>query len=144
MSKDRTKPCSECPFSKRNVLTKEKALGGAKPTVYIGQAMGPFLLPCHMDKNYKDKQTDYRVASACAGAATFRHNIGVDIYMPAGINILPIDKELVFGSREEFLAHYLEVDIDTIRATITERDYADMFMTEVNEIGVKIHQLPLQ
>lgn len=133
----RKKPCKECPFKKENILTGPNP-GGAAPTVYIGQAMGPFWLPCHMDKNYKDKNTDPNEVSPCAGAAIFRSNIDVAKYMPPALYKLPEDKEDVFGSKEEFLAHYYQVSVEVIKGTVKDRDYVAMLQKELQDPRIKV------
>lgn len=100
-------PCKECPFSRTVV---PGTLGGSGVEVYIGQAQGPFYLPCHAHTDYADpnwKKDDGK--PQCAGAAIYRSNIGVAKLMPKEIHILPPDKEKVFRAPEEFIMHHQQV-----------------------------------
>jgi hypothetical protein len=107
------KACKECPFNRKNVLEKHKALGGSDPGVYIGQIHGPFWLPCHLDREYKDKNSDPAKVHQCAGAAVFRANIGVDALMPEQMLRLPLGSDPnVFTSVEEFISHYMECSME--------------------------------
>lgn len=100
-----TKPCDACPFS-RNVTPGE--LGGSPPETFLGQARGPFWLPCHKHSEYDNPnwKTDTSKPQ-CAGAAVFRANCGWDKQMPPSIHHLPRDTATVFASPAEFLSHHL-------------------------------------
>lgn len=102
------KPCKDCPFS-RGVAPG--ALGGSPVETYIGQAVGPFMLPCHKTCDFDDPEWKDKVGQTpqCAGAAIYRANIGVADLMPPGIARLPPDRANVFASHEEFIAHHLQV-----------------------------------
>jgi len=98
-------PCPECPWSRG---VKPGALGGSPPEVYIGQAAGHYVLPCHKhcdfsDPNWRVKAID---TPQCAGAAIFRANIGIDGYMPSKIHRLPANPVDVFATSAEFLAYH--------------------------------------
>lgn len=129
------KPCRGCPFRKDNNLVGDKP-GGSEPSVYIGQAMGPFFLPCHEDKNYNGKETDYKSVSHCRGAASFRTHIGVAERMPEQLS-QEANKEDVFEDRESFLAHYLKIDKELIEAVVSESIYSDMLQKELLNADVK-------
>ncbi|MFT5875743.1 MAG: hypothetical protein ACI8WT_004739 [Clostridium sp.] len=102
------KACMACPF--RRVNTNEKPNpGGSHPFVYIGQAMGPFWLPCHQDKSYSGKNSNISEVDQCRGAAIFRSNCNTGIQRPKELLVLPEDKENVFASEKEFLNHYLDL-----------------------------------
>lgn len=106
----------ECPFNKQNRLPLEKALGGSPVETYVGQAAGPFWLPCHMDKKYEGKTSDPNAVQQCAGAAIFRSNVGISAMMPTQLLRLPRDNgELVFNSFEEFVAFYKELPIEDVK-----------------------------
>lgn len=102
-------PCAACPFSK---AVKPGALGGSEPETYIGQAHGPFLLPCHKACDFDDP--DWKVKTIdtpqCAGAAIFRANIGVADKMPPAIHALP-PSDAVFTSEAAFLAHHKGISL---------------------------------
>lgn len=104
------KPCPTCPF--RRTCTPG-ALGGENPaTTFIGQAFGNFWIPCHEQIDYTDRnwRTNYDTPQ-CAGVAIYRSNAH-----PAerkGMNIvLPADKDLVFASPAEFLAHHMHLPLE--------------------------------
>jgi hypothetical protein len=104
------KPCKECPFARS---TTPGELGGSDPTVYIGQAMGPFWLPCHLHTEYSDPNWKQDTAKPqCAGAAMYRSLVGVDRLMPPSLHRLEGDPELVFSSPAELLAHHKKISIE--------------------------------
>jgi hypothetical protein len=81
-------------------------LGGSPIQVYLGQIVGPFVLPCHSQKGYQGNDTPIS-AGQCAGAAVFRANIGVDDMMPDALLHLEAGSDPnVFGSLEEFMTHH--------------------------------------
>lgn len=117
MAKDCKRMCSSCPF-RRDI--KPGALGGSAPEVYIGQAFGPFRLPCHSGKGYYKNPDAKRALSMpqCAGAAIFRANCGLTEKLSAvkagdgsGIHSLPADPHACFVSAAEFLAHHSRVPL---------------------------------
>jgi hypothetical protein len=126
----RKKPCKSCPFRRDNNLEGAEP-GGSHPFVYVGQSLGPFWLPCHMDKEYKDKNSDPEKVDQCAGAAIYRANTGTAELMPDGIMTLPEDKELVFASHEEFLSHYMNIPIED--AKLSESDLRLLLNFELNK-----------
>jgi hypothetical protein len=100
-----TRPCKECPFAR---ACESGKLGGATPTKFVGQAHGPFVLSCHSDGEY-DQSTalaKWDTLAPCAGAAIYRANTGRAELMPEAIYSLPEDRETVFSSAAEFLAHH--------------------------------------
>ncbi len=102
-------PCGACPF-RRSV--GPGALGGSTPETFIGQAFGPFVLPCHQhcDFSNPDWKLDTAATPQCAGAAHFRANVGVRL--PDAIYALPPDAVRVFASAEEFLAHHAQCSVE--------------------------------
>jgi hypothetical protein len=107
----RKKPCKECPFSR---AIEPGATGGADPSVYVGQAYGPFWLPCHMDKDYTHATANQKanVLAQCAGAAIFRANVGVEDQMPPWVHQLPADTTLSFASPAELIAHHGKMSLE--------------------------------
>ncbi len=105
----RKQPCAACPFSR---TVAPGATGGSPPLMYIGQAHGPFFLPCHSEHDYtkEEERRDHRNPQ-CAGAAIFRENVGVSKLMPPGIHKLPGNTDKVFASAAEFLAHHYGVGV---------------------------------
>ena len=97
-------PCPSCPFS-RSVTPG--ALGGTRPDAYVGQAAGPFTLPCHKHCDFDDPDWKAKAALTpqCAGAAIYRTHTGVADKMPEGIPVMPANPG-VFSSAAEFVAHH--------------------------------------
>lgn len=101
--KNRTKACGSCPFS---MTCKPGELGGSPITVYLGQIVGPFVLPCHSQKGYEGNDTPIE-AEQCAGAAVFRANIGVADMMPEMLLSLPaLSDPNVFPTLTSFIRHH--------------------------------------
>ena len=135
MKPQHTTPCAACPFSK---TCKPGALGGSSPEVYIGQASGPFFLPCHSTHNYKDEADRRNHANPqCAGAAIFRTNAGVAEKMPKGLLRLPAGNPNVFGSFAEFVSHHMRTPL--FLAEIFLRKYTPAFFLnrEMQRQGVQ-------
>ena len=100
-----TKSCAACPFSRTSI---PGSLGGSPITTYLGQAQGPFFLPCHMPWDYKgnDAELDGETMH-CAGAAIFRANVGVAEKLPWKLLKLPAKSDdNVFRSYLEFVMHH--------------------------------------
>lgn len=102
------KACPECVFRRDS---KPGAMGGSPIDTYVGQIVGPFVIPCHM--HYKGRtMVEVREEAfdipQCAGAAIFRANIGVDRLLPECIERKEPDRVLVFASLAEFVAHHLQ------------------------------------
>lgn len=135
--KQRKTPCRECPFRRDNTLTGPKP-GGASAITYVGQAQGPFWLPCHMEKAYDGKQTDPKAVSQCAGAAIYRSNVKNPYKLPEQLLSLPEDHELVFSSHAEFLAHYTGMPIERIEHFIKNEDLLQKsLLHELKQLEVK-------
>lgn len=120
------KPCASCPFRRINDLGTDKP-GGSEPDVYLGQARGPFWLPCHKDKNYKDKASDPAKVQQCAGAAIFRSNCKGPYKLPEQLLSLPEDHENVFSSEAEFYAHYSGASVEACEEML-DKDLLDTFL----------------
>lgn len=104
-------PCPACPFSR---TVKPGALGGSPATTYIGQAQGPFILPCHVHCNFDDPQWKSKTMETpqCAGAAIFRANLGVDSTLPDMVHKLPPNHKYVFSTHAEFLSHHMALPLE--------------------------------
>lgn len=110
------RPCPECPFSR--AIDPERT--GAPADVYIGQAHGPFFLPCHMDPKYGGPGSMCVDAVQCGGAAVYRANVGwPEEKMPDWMHRLPPDHAAVFSSPEELLAHHAGVSPGVARLALT-------------------------
>lgn len=85
-----TKPCTDCPMT-REALSGW--LGGATPDEYVRLAHSDLVVPCHVHGNVQ-----------CAGMAIYRANVVKRCDEPN--LVLPKDKETVFATPFEFLAHH--------------------------------------
>lgn len=132
------KPCEECPFARK---TEPGMTGGTGPSVYVGQAMGPFLLSCHMSPGYAEDRRSSRNLQ-CAGAATYRANIGVASLMPDFLLKLPADRERVFAEPAELLAHHLGVPIELTRLYLEQHPPSELLGMELAKQGCQLAELP--
>ena len=104
------KPCAACPYSR---TTTPGSLGGSDPSVYVGQSLGPFWLPCHCSTDYSDPEWKQDTSKPqCAGAAMFRDAIGVAGLMPPALHRLKADTSLVFSSHAELLAYHRQIPLE--------------------------------
>lgn len=100
-------PCKDCPFM---ATTKPGALGGSPPETYIGQAHGPFVLPCHKhcdfdDPSWKEKALE---TPQCAGAAMYRKSMGLSDRLPEVLHSLdPVGP--VLDTPVKFYAHHKQI-----------------------------------
>lgn len=122
-----TKPCPACPFSR---AVAPGALGGSPVEVYVGQAHGPFVLPCHAAAGYSPATTTPDTPQ-CAGAAIFRANLGLAGLMPPGIHRLPADVEAVFADVGEFIAHHVEQPLEVVYEILGKFPPADMLARQL-------------
>jgi hypothetical protein len=97
--------CPGCPFSRTCDLAPDDGRLG-DPTRFVGQAAGPFRLPCHAAPGYT-ATPDFSFPQ-CAGAAAFRTHLGVARLMPEGIYTRPADPG-VFATPAELYAFHLRV-----------------------------------
>jgi hypothetical protein len=132
------KPCAECPF-RRDLTDAGRAGLDEKDGVLalVGQAVGPFLLPCHMDPGYRGQGDANPELAQCAGAATFRANLGVTPLMPTGLHALPPDREAVVGTPAELVAAHRRVSLAEAERILCERPPAALFREELRKAGVK-------
>lgn len=105
----RTECCAQCPYH-RGTTKEYLDTRGQMGERFVGQAIGGFFLPCHMESGFKQYKDNPNDAPQCAGAAKFRANIGIADAMPQGLSKLPKD-EAVFGSPEELIAHHRGVSV---------------------------------
>ena len=127
------KPCKGCPFAihvKPNWQDPDgkdnkgcPPLGGSPAEVYIGQALTPHRLPCHMRHDYtklNERMDPHNVD--CAGAAIFRSNCGVADRIPPQLLHLPSDEgHTVFADVYEFYAHHKGISVDDARKILDAR-----------------------
>jgi hypothetical protein len=126
------KCCGKCPF-KRGLPPTEESLGYSHPFVYLGQARGPYWLPCHQDKNYEGKGSNVETVSQCRGAAIFRANCGTPYKLPDQLLSLEKDEEAVFGSEAEFLAHYMDAPLEWAKNMLTRQTLDELMHQELNK-----------
>ena len=120
----RKEPCHECAFLR---TCPPGLLGGSPVETYIGQALGPFSVPCHLqtdfrDPEWKDKAWDVQ---QCGGLAVFRTNIGIADRMPDALPCLPASSD-VFATMAEFVAHHLQIPLATPSAGSTRSPRANI------------------
>lgn len=100
------RPCGQCPFARR---TRAGDIGNSDPTVYLGQVVGPYFLPCHKSPGYEiDRgRMDHL---QCAGAAVFRTHLEEGGFMfaqlPHQLARLPANHAEIFSTPVEFLSHH--------------------------------------
>lgn len=139
-------PCAGCPFA-RKIEPGKLAMPGAKPQppeVFVGQLAGPFWIPCHAC--YEGgvpvkEQSPLRVAQ-CAGAAIMRANEGLSDEMPPSTHRLPEDKEKVFATFAEFMAHHLRQPVPLVEKFLQFYPPAYWRNLELRKQEVKVHLLP--
>jgi hypothetical protein len=132
------KPCNECPFRRDNLLdSSDGKPGGADPTVYIGQAQGPFWLPCHKDNNYQGKASEPAQVTQCAGAAIYRANLELPYQLPDGLLKLDKDTDTVFGSPAELLAHYRGVTPEQAESELRITTPMELMLQEMAKLEVQ-------
>lgn len=131
------KPCEECPFRRASYPRGLGLIGGSPPEVYVGQSMGPFLLPCHMTPDYEQDRRDPGHAQ-CAGAAIYRANVGVSDRMPAQLIKAEPDATEVFGSHAEFLAHYYGVSVQVAEVWLKHVPPDELLLREAQRASVTL------
>ena len=93
--------CPTCPFAR--TTTKEYLdTRGDNGERFVASAHLPALLPCHCED---DGSATVGVCQQCAGAAKFRANVGIK-GLPPVLGQLPPDRETVFATDAELLAHH--------------------------------------
>lgn len=127
-------PCKDCPFSR---TVTPGALGGSTCETFIGQAFGPFLLPCHKThtRNMYDSDQEFRAQalhkSQCAGAAIFRANMGLSGIMPEGIHKLPANTDTVFANPVEFYVHHKRTSVYDAVSQLLRRNPRDLLAEQL-------------
>lgn len=125
-------PCKTCPWGVESSKAygpeaRHEVIGGAFSTEQmLGQAVGPFWLPCHMGYN-RDPDVhgkDDIIAKAdvipqCAGAAIFRANIDVADVLPTALLKLDSNSS-VFDTAADFYAYHKQVNMDEAEACTTQ------------------------
>jgi hypothetical protein len=136
-SKALKRPCDKCPFSR---AIAPGGTGGADPLVYVGQAFGPFWLPCHKASGFDERGRCNIGAEIpqCAGAAIYRANAGTAARLPAQLHALPADPVAVFASPAELVAHHMEISRDEAEAILQRRTPLELLKAELRKQEVKV------
>lgn len=85
-------------------------LGGSPPETFIGQAFGPFILPCHKHCDFDDPDWKQKVIDTpqCAGAAMFRKAMGISKRLPKELHSLEPEGPLL-ANPVEFYVHHKQI-----------------------------------
>lgn len=126
------KPCPQCPFA-RSTTKAYLDTKGDTAEKFIGQAAGPFSLPCHMQGQFENWHRDPMALRPCAGAAIYRTNAGYAERMPAQLATLPADHEAVFSNAAELLAHFRGITLEAAQAYLEGKPVDVMLRTELEQ-----------
>lgn len=139
---DLKKPCGSCPFAR--ATPGDKSVQAVNPLVLIGQAQGPFALPCHNDKEYLGAHQcdNLHEVSQCAGSAIFRANMGLADRLPEALHKLPPNTELVFASYAELLAHFAGVPLETAEEFLKANPPEQFLAKVLSDPRVKVMATP--
>ena len=129
-------PCGGCPFGRLN-NNEKPAPGGSHPFIYLGQARGPFWLPCHNDREYIGATSDPAKVKQCGGAAIFRNNCGKKYSLPKQLLDIPANHELVFSNEAEFYSYYSEMPIHDAHILLTESTLDSFMFMELEKVEAK-------
>jgi len=135
----RRKPCAQCPFARKT--TKEYLdTRGDNGERFIGQAIGPFYLPCHMQQGFDNAMYRARDSVNCAGAAIYRENIGVGDRMPEALGRMEADTEAVFASPAELLAHHRGITVAQAELMLSVTPPSKLLQIEVAKLPKTPHR----
>lgn len=128
------KPCQGCPLARATsteyLNARAKSPHGARR--FIGQTMGPFLLPCHHPQDAENWENVMDPSHPqCAGAAMYRDLTGSAKKMPDSFIRLKGDEELVFGSHVEYLAYHEKLSIQEAARVLRETPPEQMLRDEM-------------
>lgn len=129
------KPCKTCPFRREST---PQELGGSPTHVFVGQAYGPFWIPCHECIDYSDPNwREQYHAAQCAGAAIYRANCHPDIHRPPTILKLEPDTTIVFATPAEFVAHHEHMTLKQADEAIQILKPEFLYQCELRRAGAK-------
>lgn len=114
------------------------------PEQFIGQAYGPFMLPCHLQPAF-DADCRNPELKHCRGAASFRASLQRGGKLPRLPDFLPVgpeDAEKFFGTPEEFMAHHLSIRIEDAASAAGGRPPVYWTMVEMSKAGAKVIERP--
>jgi hypothetical protein len=133
------KPCPQCPFARATPKSylDTKGQNGHR---FIGQSVGPFELPCHMKrefKDYKERFVNDEENPACIGAQIYRANLGIShLFPPTLAGEASPDYEAVFGGHDELLAHHMGIPLEVARGFLRTISPSMMLSGELAKPGV--------
>ena len=133
------KPCQLCPFS-RTTAKEYLDTKGQNGHRFIGQSIGPFELPCHMKKEFKDFKERFVTDEenpACVGAQIYRANLSISHLFPPTLagDVAP-DYDAVFGGHDELLAHHMGVPLEVARGFLRVFSPSVILTGELRKPGV--------
>lgn len=91
-----SKGCSDCPWTRQSL---PGWLGGNSAKEWLQRAHTDTLVPCHTTGNQQ-----------CAGLAIYRRNVSKSVRPP--LQVLPPDRERVFATPIEFVAHHEPASVE--------------------------------
>lgn len=129
----RKTPCAPCPFARSTPKAYLDTMGDNGER-FIGQAIGPFTLPCHMQENFPQWRENPKACVGCAGAAIYRGNMRYPMH-PA-LPVLPPDHAAVFSSPAELLAHHRGISLAEAEARLDETTPEEWAIIELRKAHV--------
>lgn len=101
-------PCKQCPFRK---TAMPGWLGAAPPEMFIANIHAEVPSPCHMTIDYRKpdweaKWTAGKLGKLCTGTLVMAANMLKRARNQRMIPSVPADRETVFTTAQEFLAHH--------------------------------------
>lgn len=139
-----SKHCPQCPFA-RSTPKEYLDTRGQNGERFAGQAVGPFMLPCHMHKafdQWRENPIGPGAASPCVGAAVYRSNCGYT-HLPDAIPLYPEDREAIFASPAELLAHHKGTTVEEEERFLREeKSIAAMCVDELQRQAVQFISIP--
>lgn len=136
MKKNPSKPCNECAFRRDS---EPGFLGGSPPEMFLGQSVGPFVVPCHCHCDFDDPTWKDKIGQTpqCAGLAIYRANIDSARFLPDALHKLPADHDLVFSTPAEFLAHHKQITLAEAEAQMLKHPVGELFLQELMKSEVR-------
>lgn len=123
-------PCPQCPFARTTPKNYLDTMGQNSER-FAGQALGPFSLPCHMTKKFKEWHNDPTNQTPCVGAAIYRTNCNYQ-HLNGSLPLLPKDTEKVFASPAELIAHHEGTTVEKAVLKLRRRTLMEMLATELS------------
>lgn len=132
----RKSPCTGCPFSRTGCPSPT----AVDPLRLVGQAEGPFLLPCHQEPQYEEERQGRIYEKAqCAGAAIYRANRGIGGLFPKSFHILDANADKVFTTPAELVAAYKKIPLAEAEAILAEHPPEELLQRELARNQVRVY-----